>query len=101
MFRTTTTLFGIMTCANILPRCYGNILAATNYIDTSTSCLCASGMPYLSCYLNALSTAGCYEDLLSTVGMSPAHHHWSFDRYYLGNQLPQLLAHWNSYLHKF
>ncbi|KAK4443721.1 hypothetical protein QBC34DRAFT_430562 [Podospora aff. communis PSN243] len=34
-----------MTCANILPRCYGSILAATNYVDTSTSCLCAFGMP--------------------------------------------------------
>jgi len=59
---------GILSCANILTGCYGNILAATNQVDAANSCLCASGIPYLNCYFNALSTAGCYESLLGTVG---------------------------------
>ncbi|KAK0655116.1 hypothetical protein B0T16DRAFT_450855 [Cercophora newfieldiana] len=60
-------LDGLISCANMLSGCYGNILAATNYVDAANSCLCASGMPYLNCYANVLSTAGCYEDILGTV----------------------------------
>jgi len=62
---------GIVSCANMLNGCYGDILAATDYVDAANSCLCASGMPYLNCFFSVLSTAGCYEDILGTVGLLP------------------------------
>lgn len=60
-------LDGVVSCANILTGCYGNILAATDYVDAANSCLCASGMPYLNCFASVLSTAGCYESVLGSL----------------------------------
>ncbi|KAK1758331.1 hypothetical protein QBC47DRAFT_440933 [Echria macrotheca] len=60
-------LNGVVSCANILSGCYGNILKATDVEAAATSCFCASGMPYLNCYFNALSTSNCYESILGTL----------------------------------
>jgi len=60
---------GLLSCANMLNGCYGDIFQkATNYNDAATSCFCASGMPYLNCYFNALSTSNCYEKIIGTIG---------------------------------
>lgn len=64
-------LDGLVSCANILQGCYGDILKATDYVEAGNSCFCASGMPYLNCYLSALSTNNCYQDIMGTMGTLP------------------------------